>query len=276
MTEATYKTSVLILDDDIFQVQALKKKLNKLGYAPIAVTQGLQAIEAVTQQLPDIVLLDIRLEGQAIDGIEVGHKIRQIDPSIIIIYITAYGNDENFKKALASNPYAFIEKPYQLKQLNREIEMAVKKIVKEKNKQPAKMDKAGSTKKTGSKILTFPNFLLIKDGTNGHQVIPVEEVLYLKADGAYTNIHTTTGKTYCLTMVLKRFDELFKQQANFDKPYLALARIHNSFIVNLGHIQQVQVNKDRGKLSMQSGLDIPVSNSYVNSFWKRFEDFSQA
>ena len=77
-------------------------------------------------------------------------------------------------------------------------------------------------------------------------------------------------------MVLKQFEELFAQQASFDKPYLALARIHNSFIINLMHIEQVQVTKAGGKLLLKTDLEIPVSRSYVAAFWAAFEAYSAA
>lgn len=256
--------SILILDDEMLQAQALGRKLKKGGYQVVDITYtGLRAIESVKKNAPDIVLLDINLSGQQMDGIDVGKAIQAFNKEIIIIYITAYGNDVNFKKALASNPHAFIDKPYQMKTIHREIELAVQQVLTLTELQNTKT-KAVDLKKGNTRILCFPDSIWIKNGTAGYQKIAIEEILYLKADGAYTSIVTRDSKIYPI-MLLKEFDAEF--------PYPELPRIHNSYIVNLKNVNQVNVNNKGGKLSINNGDEIPVSKSYATKFQESWSQF---
>lgn len=266
MTQSTIQQlkSVLVLDDDMLQAKALGKKLEKGGFQVCSVTfTGLRAIEAVKKYQPNIALLDINLSGQPIDGIEVGKAIHAINKDTIIIYLTAYGSDENFQKALASNPHAFIEKPYQMKTIYRQIELAVQKVVQEVvAKQIPNENKTAPL--GNSRILCFPNSLWLKNGTSGHQKIMVDDILYLKADGSSTDIVLKNSTIYPI-MLLKEFD----QELNYSN----LLRVHNSYIVNLKNIQQVNLHSKGGKLTMDKGIEIPVSKSYISVFktaWAQF------
>ena len=252
--------NILVLDDDVLQAKALSKKLIKGGYKISAITHtGVQAIEAVKKSPPDIALLDINLNGQQIDGIEVGRALQQLHQDIIIIYITAYANDDNFKKALDSKPYAFIEKPYQMKTLYREIEMAVQKVVQLKESL-APADQNMGTISSSSRLICFPNCFLLKDGTGGgHQKINLEHIFYLKADGMYTSIFTEYKKIYA-TLMLKEFVAHLR--------FPSLIRVHNSYMVNLSQIKEVQVKHNGGKLLLENGAIVPVSKSYVEQFWE--------
>ena len=258
---------ILLLDDDVLQAKALSRKLSKGGYSITAITHtGVQAIEATKSNPPDIALLDINLNGQQIDGIEVGQTLQQLHPNIIIIYITAYANDENFKKALGSRPYAFIEKPYQMKTLLREIEMAVQKITQLKA-QLTPEESPNPTLKSSSRLLCLPNSFLLKESAGGgHQKIELANVLYLKADGMYTYIVTKKRKIYA-TILLKDFVE----QLN----YPSMLRIHNSYMVNLTNIKEVKVKQKGGKLLLGDSTEIPVSKGYVAKFWEGFQQFAE-
>lgn len=252
--------NILILDDDVLQAKALSKKLIKGGYQVSAVTHtGVQTIAAVKKNPPDIALLDINLNGQQIDGIEVGTALQELHPDIIIIYITAYANDENFKKALDSKPYAFIEKPYQMKTLHREIEMAVQKVIQLKESL-LPTNQQVPIPSSSSRLVCLPNCFLLKDGAGGgHQKINLTHIYYLKADGMYTSIFTDQKKIYA-TLMLKAFVE----HLNFP----SLLRVHNSYMVNLTQIKEVQVKHNGGKLLLENGAVVPVSKSYVEQFWE--------
>ena len=254
--------------DDVLQAKALRKKLTKGGYQISAVTHtGVQAIEAVKKNQPDIALLDINLNGQQIDGIEVGRALQQIHPDIIIIYITAYANDENFQNALDSKPYAFIEKPYQMKTLYREIEMAVQKVVQlRENLVPVVSSEPSPT--SSSKLLCLPNCFLLKEGAGrGHRKVEIAHLYYLKADGMYTHIFTQQKKLYA-TLMLRHFVEEFQ--------YPTIIRVHDSYMLNLTHIKEIQVKSNGGKviLNNEKEEEVPVSRSYVEQFWSALHGLS--
>jgi len=258
--------SVLVLDDDVLQAKALSLQLKKSGFKITGVVHtGVQAIASAKQEAPNIALLDINLFGQPIDGIEVGNALQALYQNIIIIYITAYGNDVVFKKALDSKPYAFIEKPYQMKTLQREIEMAVQKVVQLKEKTNLTTVEFPLTKQNHARLLCFPNCILLKD--NGeYQKILLKDIFYLKADGMYTNL-ITRDKKILATILLKDFEQEFQ--------YPSFLRTHNSFMVNLANVETVQVKKVGGKLFLPNEGIVPVSKGYVDRFWLGYQKYME-
>ena len=256
--------SVLILDDDTIQARVLSHKLLQLGYEIAAVTfTGAEAIVCAKRKQPDIVLLDINLHGQAINGIEVGNTIRKIKEDVILIYITAYASNENFKQALDSTPNAFIKKPYDMRTLDRQIELAINQVLRNKvaikeeasNERPLPKD---------FRILYFSNYLKIKEN-NGYKDWFIKDIYYLEANGAYTNLKASHQKT-TLAIGLGKIEEKL-----LAFPYPIMARIHHKFLVNMAHIQTLDVRpKSGGIIKMTDGRKLGVSRGYAESFWKRY------
>lgn len=256
--------SILILEDDIFQANAMRKKLEKNGYEVIdTVYSGVAAINSVKRKMPDIVLLDIQLDGQDINGIDVGEAIHLINEDIIIIYVTAFGTEDNFVKALNTNPHAFIEKPYNLKKLSREIEMAVNRAI-SKAELPIQVSVGQEEKNLPKRfsILHFPDFLLINEGKNGYTRVAMHDVLYLESDNVWTDIHTRTRKI-CLSIGLGTFEK--------ELDYKEFFRTHKSYIVNLRNVTQVKVQAAGGHVIIDNN-HIPVARARVKAFWQAWNN----
>jgi CheY-like chemotaxis protein len=101
---------ILIVEDELYTSQALESLLIILGYQPIgSVTSGTEAILKAEQELPDLVLMDIVLEG-TMDGIEAAKRITTT-LDIPIIYITAYKDMDTIGKAKMTEPSGYIIKP---------------------------------------------------------------------------------------------------------------------------------------------------------------------
>jgi PAS domain S-box-containing protein len=123
---AVTKPSVLIVEDDGLIALSLVQLLQKAGYdVPDPVASGEDAIRAVTANKPDLILMDIGLEG-AMDGIEAAQKIRAL-ADIPIVYLTAYTNDLRLKQAKLTEPYGYLVKPAHSRELKATIEMALYK-----------------------------------------------------------------------------------------------------------------------------------------------------
>ena len=94
----------------------LQRRLTQLGYTVVGiVASGAQAITAAFQLQPDLVLMDIRLQGE-MDGIEAVLHI-QVDRLIPIIYLTAYVDDSTRQRAQATSPWGFLRKPFHVRDL---------------------------------------------------------------------------------------------------------------------------------------------------------------
>ena len=118
--------NILIVEDEIIVAKDMQVKLEKLGYTIIdIVSTGEDAIPHTEKTPPDIVLMDIRLEGK-MDGIQAAETIRnQYD--IPVIYITAYGDEDTFTRAKITEPFGFILKPFEIRELHSNIEIALYK-----------------------------------------------------------------------------------------------------------------------------------------------------
>ena len=267
MESTKERRSILILDDDTIQARVLSHKLMQLGYEIAAVTfTGAEAIVCAKRKQPDIVLLDINLHGQAINGIEVGNTIRELNEEVILIYITAYASNENFKQALDSTPNAFINKPYDMRTLDRQIELAINQVSRSKGitKEEVLSDEKSLPK--DFRILCFPNYLKIKEA-EGYSDWSIEDIYYLEADGAYTNLKASHQKV-TLAIGLGKIEE---KLLNF--PYSILARIHHKFLVNMAHIETLDVRpKSGGEIKMTDGRRLSVSRGYAEAFWQRYFD----
>lgn len=120
------KTRILIVEDEIIVGLDIQHELTGLGYRVTGVVaSGQEAIQSASQTKPDLVLMDIRLAGE-MDGIAAAQQIRQ-NVSVPIIYLTAYADAETLQRAKITEPFGYIIKPYQERDLHITIEMALYK-----------------------------------------------------------------------------------------------------------------------------------------------------
>ncbi len=117
---------LFIVEDQRLIAADLENTLRKLGYEVVGnATSGEEAIEAVTAARPDLVLMDIRLQG-AIDGIQAAEAIsRRIE--VPIVYVTAYADEETIRRAKVTGPFGYVVKPFNPRELQASIEIALYK-----------------------------------------------------------------------------------------------------------------------------------------------------
>ncbi len=106
---------ILIVEDEALIVEVLKNILTGSGYAPLAVASGEEAIQRAVEVRPDLVLMDIHLAGE-IDGVEAVEQIRaHLD--IPVIYLSGNADEVSVQRAKITEPYSFLVKPVQEKEL---------------------------------------------------------------------------------------------------------------------------------------------------------------
>jgi DNA-binding NarL/FixJ family response regulator len=102
---------VLIVEDERIIALATSANLKRMGCEVIGTAAtGEQAVEYAVNKRPDVVLMDIMLEG-AMDGIEAAARIRERHPDMSIIYCTAYTDPGTRVLAAKTKPKAFMGKP---------------------------------------------------------------------------------------------------------------------------------------------------------------------
>lgn len=117
---------ILVVEDEHIVAMGIKKMLKSLDYTVTGIaSSGEEAISKAESTFPDLVLMDIMLKGD-MDGVEAAEAIRNIS-KIPIIYLTAYSDSKILQRAKKTEPYGYIVKPFDEKDLHSSIEMALYK-----------------------------------------------------------------------------------------------------------------------------------------------------
>jgi len=120
MTTAT----ILVVEDEVIIGMDIKNSLTKLGYhVPAVVASGEKAIEKAEKLQPDLVLMDIMLKG-SIDGVEAAQQIRNLF-NLPVVFLTAHTDTTTLERAKATQPFGYIVKPFQEKDLHTTVEIAL-------------------------------------------------------------------------------------------------------------------------------------------------------
>ena len=117
---------ILIVEDEQIVAVAIEGHLQRLGYQVVGkAVCGEEACRKAAQLEPDLVLMDVRIEGP-MDGIEAARRIRE-SRDVPIVFLTAYSDVETVERAKAVEPYGYIVKPFHPRDLHTTIEMALHK-----------------------------------------------------------------------------------------------------------------------------------------------------
>ena len=120
------KTTVLIVEDERIVAEDIKRSVSRAGYTVCGVvSSGETALRTVESELPDLVLMDIILQGD-MSGIETAEAIRA-RYDVPVIYLTAYADSHTLKKAKVTEPFGYILKPFEDRELESTLEMALYK-----------------------------------------------------------------------------------------------------------------------------------------------------
>ncbi len=119
-------TKVLAVEDERIVALNLKQQLLRLGYeVPAVVASGDKALRSICEHRPDVVLMDIHIEGE-MDGIETALSIPP-DLNVPVIFLTAYSEETTLERARAAKPYGYLIKPYSERELHATIQMALER-----------------------------------------------------------------------------------------------------------------------------------------------------
>ncbi len=106
---------ILVVDDEVEVCNVLKEFLGSKGYEVHTALDGSTAISKVKEVRPHIVLLDIIMPGMS--GIDTLKGIKEVDPRVGVIMVTAVADQEVAKRAIGLGAYDYITKPMDLNYL---------------------------------------------------------------------------------------------------------------------------------------------------------------
>lgn len=120
------KGKILISEDEKSVAAVLRRMVTSLGYEVVAnVKSGIDAISFANELKPDLIIMDISLEGD-MDGIEAATIINK-ENNIPIVFITAFSDEITLKRAMESGPYGYILKPFELNTLKTTLDISLYK-----------------------------------------------------------------------------------------------------------------------------------------------------
>ncbi len=180
---------ILIVEDENIIAEDIRNTLVKFNYkVPAIVSSGEKAIQKAEELNPDLILMDIMIEGN-MNGIEAA-KLIQSEFRIPIVFLTAYADEKILEQAAESSPFGYLIKPFEDRELRATIEMAFYKSRME-------MELRKNRNFLLRVIDTVPNNIFVKD-KNGK---------YLMVNNSLAELYNTTPKE----MIGKTDRELIKK-----------------------------------------------------------------
>ncbi|SRR6266540_3346080 len=200
---------------------------------------GFEAVKAVTELKPDLVLLDVQMP--KLDGFEV---LELLGREQAVVFITAY--DEYALRAFEVHAVDYLLKPFSVERFQEAIERARERM-RAKALLPVEGLVRDAKPKTG-----HAERVLIRDGANVH-VLPVDKIDYVEAQDDYVAFKSE-GKQYLKDQTLSSVEGTL-DPARF-------VRIHRSFILNIDRISKVELYaKDSRMAILRDGTRLPVSRA---------------
>ena len=126
MPETSDRCRILIAEDEQVVALDVESGLDELGYEVVGiVSSGQEAIQLAQETCPDLVLMDIQLDGP-IDGIAAADEIRR-RWQIPVVFITASAGAEIVSRAKTVGPCGYLTKPFRTKELNATVAVALER-----------------------------------------------------------------------------------------------------------------------------------------------------
>jgi len=131
------KAKILVVEDEGLVARSIQSMLINLGYDCVEIaSSGRSAIQKAKEIKPDLILMDIKLRGD-MDGIEATEKISE-NLNTPVVYLTAYADKKTLQRAKVTEPFGYIIKPFEEKELHSTIEIALYKHDMEKELRESK------------------------------------------------------------------------------------------------------------------------------------------
>lgn len=249
---------ILIVEDEELYADQLEMLVDKLGYDHLGtVDNSADALAKIKEAPPDLVLMDVHINGEH-DGIELAGLIQE-KRLIPIIFITSLQDDLTFKRASRTAPLNFLVKPFNQLQLQRTIELTVRKLTAEPTpaSSPATAPASAPKKPEWESDFLFQEHFFIKTRQQLEKVA-VADVLYLEANGHYCMVHTEQRKF----LVHQAMTELAARLPN------NFINTHRSYLVNLARITAVDVQDNIVKIGTR---EVPMSRRSKDAVLERLD-----
>ncbi len=125
---------VMIVEDESIVAMELLSYVEELGYEVVGrASNGDDAYALASEKRPDVILMDVHLKGDE-NGISLASRI-QVLKKTAIIYITAFNDDASLERAIATNPAAYLTKPFNRKELSASLKIATRRFRRQEDRE---------------------------------------------------------------------------------------------------------------------------------------------
>ncbi len=239
--------NVLIVEDEPNYADTLEMFVDELGYTISGIAgEGKEAKNLFKSARPDLVLMDINLEGE-ITGIDLARDFQTSHPTPII-FITSFDDKETFQKAKETAPHAYLIKPFDPEALERSMELALQRAHSSDEKVFEEDDNV---------VLAKDSFF-VKE-RNRLVKIKIAEILWIEVEDKYCILHVNDRK-YVLRQSLK--DLAVKLDSSI------FVQTHRSFIVNANEIDDIDYHTYVVRIH---GTEVPLGKSYKDDLIQRLQ-----
>jgi DNA-binding NtrC family response regulator len=118
---------ILLVDDEKEFIDTLSERIKMRELQPDIALDGEEALKLVSDQIPDVMVLDLRMPG--IDGMEVLRRVRKEYPDVQVIILTGHGTKKDEKEARKLGAYDYLQKPVDIDKLVKTIKKAYKRKI---------------------------------------------------------------------------------------------------------------------------------------------------
>lgn len=232
---------ILLVEDEFITLDALRDNLEEIGYAISGDAMSAdEAIAILDRGDTDIAILDIQLKG-VLSGIWLAERIRD-QYHIPFIFLTAYSDQATIRAAAATEPSAYLVKPFSPADLYASIELALLTYAR-------RTTGAAPTEATADAPgeLAINDSIYLKEDQVYTKIFP-RDILYIEAFKNYLEIHLADQR-HVIRSTLRDFLTVL--------PRKYFLQTHRSFVVNQEKIERLD-----GQFLRVGKKDIPISRTY--------------
>lgn len=217
---------ILIVEDEFSTALEIEEQLLDWGYL---ITDNVRndkaALRAFRRRIPDLVIMDINLEGSELDGIALAQLFNEA-VRVPIIYLTAYADQATVDRAKSTQPAYYLVKPAIENQLKIAIDFAIFNFAQKQRPQINHSLTYHAPLKEQLEIIN--NFFFVKK-SNRYVRIDIADVLWIEAMSSTIKIVSTQGNV-AFSVTLQHFSKQIQ--------HTYLLRVHRSFIINTSKVKE--------------------------------------
>lgn len=239
---------VLIVEDEFLTLDSISLGLKELNYEVSGFAKDAQtALKILEEGLTDIAILDINIQG-ANDGIWLAEKIR-LEYGIPFIFLSAYSDKKTVEKAMSTQPYAYLVKPFTKIDIYTALEVAIT------NYNLIHMKNTEAKVAIGKKAFKISDYLFVKKRAVYSKVF-IKDILFIKSDSKYIELYVN-DETFLLRYGLQEFYSLL--------PRTHFIQAHRSYVVNKDAVSHIGTHS-----LFINDHEIPLSLQRKDDFLKEF------